>query len=404
MRNERITWRGIALVLCGIVALAGTARAQTPDTPAAPRFSVGPLLLYPRLEMREIGIDDNVFNDAENPQRDFTMSITPRLSGDMRNGRVRTTFVTFLDYVYFQEFESERSLSRSIEGRFETAEGALQPFAMGSMLDANDRVNAEVDARAARRHVMYGGGLRLVFASGTSISLSARRATTNFDEGELFLGVDLSRTMNTRTDTIDATMRVTLTPLTAWTFTGLLQRDRFDADSRRDADSVVGSTALEFNPSALIAGRASVGYRRFTPDDASLPGFTGVIAQVGLIYSYEATRVEGTFEHDLRYSFQEQQPYYVTTAGRLVFRQRVAGPVDVQGIVGSTLLRYRQYAAGETEVRRDRVPLYGGGLGYRLGDTARLGFNVEWSRRRSDREPDREYDRRRIYASLTYGF
>ena len=402
MTTHRIARRLAALVLCGIPAAAATAGAQEP--PAAPRFTIGPLMLYPRLEMREVGWDDNVFNEAENPQSDFTATITPRVNAELRTGKVRTSVVTFVDFVYFNKFEGERAVNRAVEARFEIAEGILQPFVIGSILDTHDRVNAEIDARAGRRLATYGGGLSVMLTSRTALVVSGRRSDTDFDEDEVFNGVDLSRTMSSTVDTIDTTLRMALTPLTTWTTSGLLHRERFEAEPQRDADSVIVSTALEFNPSALIAGRASVGYRNFDPLDNRLPAFDGVVSQVGLIYSLEGTRVEGTFEHDLRYSFEELQPYYVTTNGRLVITQRVAGPVDVQGIVGRILMRYRQYDEGEAEVRRDRATLYGGGLGYRLGDTARLGMNVEWSHRRSDQQPDRQYDRRRVFASLTYGF
>jgi hypothetical protein len=67
-------------------------------------------------------------------------------------------------------------------------------------------------------------------------------------------------------------------------------------------------------------------------------------------------------------------------------------------------MSYRAFGGGTDEARRDAFTLYGGGVGYRLGDSVRLGFNAEWSRRRSDALLDREYDRRRYFASLTYGF
>jgi hypothetical protein len=65
---------------------------------------------------------------------------------------------------------------------------------------------------------------------------------------------------------------------------------------------------------------------------------------------------------------------------------------------------YREFDAGDSTSRRDWTFVYGGGMGYRFGDVARLGFNTEWSRRRSDERLDRRYDRRRMYASLSYGF
>jgi hypothetical protein len=55
-----------------------------------------------------------------------------------------------------------------------------------------------------------------------------------------------------------------------------------------------------------------------------------------------------------------------------------------------------------TDVRRDQVRSYGGGAGYRLRNNMRLGVTWETNRRQSALN-DRDYVRRRIYASLIYG-
>jgi hypothetical protein len=51
----------------------------------------------------------------------------------------------------------------------------------------------------------------------------------------------------------------------------------------------------------------------------------------------------------------------------------------------------------------DEVRLVGAGFGYRVGDGSRVGINVDYATRTSP-APDREYARRRVYGTLTYGF
>jgi hypothetical protein len=392
-----------AICLAALVAAASTdLRAQDPPA-AAPRLTVGPLTITPRLELHDIGIDENVFNDPENPQRDFTATITPRVAGEARLGPVRATFGSFLSVVYFREFESERSLNRGAEGRIELAEGLLRPYVSGGILDTHERPNPEIDLRAGRRQHTYGAGLGLALTSRTILGFNLRRTTVEFDEDAVFRGVALDRTLGSRIEAYDVALKLQLTPLTAWTITAGVQQDVFDAAPERNADSVTFGTALEFSPSALITGRAGVGYRRFTPVNDQLAAFEGIVSQVGVTYAVESTRLEGAFERDVRYSYEELQPYYVTLNGRLVMTQRVAGPFDLQGIVGRTRMNYRELGAGDEFVRTDTQLTYGGGMGMRLGDTARLGFNAEWSRRRSDNLDDRRYDKRRFYGSLTYG-
>jgi hypothetical protein len=50
----------------------------------------------------------------------------------------------------------------------------------------------------------------------------------------------------------------------------------------------------------------------------------------------------------------------------------------------------------------DLYTSYGGGIGYRLRQRMRLGLDAEWVRRSSDRTTSREFDNRRIFASLTW--
>lgn len=399
--------RRVALAALIMVAgAAATALAQLPPPPPSDLQSLelGPMSLTPRLEIREIGFDDNVFNDPANPQEDFTATIIPRVNGLVRIGWTRLTFASAIDLVYFRTFTSERAVNRTVEGRFEIGEGVLRPFVIGSLTDTHERLNAEIDARAGRRQHAYGGGLLLVITDRTTVVASARRSTLDFDDDAIYRTVDLSETMNSRTDLFEGGLRIALTPLTTWDVTGALEYERFDRAPRRDADSVRITTGLEFHPSALIAGRAMVGYKAFTPADAALTEYKGLVALVGLVYSLGSTRVQGELEREVHYSFEEERPYYLTTHARLIATQQIAGPVDVQGTAGRSMLSYRAFGTGPDVSRRDRVVVYGGGMGFRLADTARFGLNVEWSRRRSDEQPDRRYDRRRFYASLTYGF
>ena len=64
-------------------------------------------------------------------------------------------------------------------------------------------------------------------------------------------------------------------------------------------------------------------------------------------------------------------------------------------------MAYRRRLVPE-EARRDQAETFGGGVGYRLRETMRLGFNWEINRRLSALD-SRRYVRRRLYASLTYG-
>ena len=74
-------WRSAVCAFLVLSSLAATAGAQTP-LPSDPaesdgRLQSGPLRLNPRFELLNTGVDWNVFNETENPKRDFTATLRP---------------------------------------------------------------------------------------------------------------------------------------------------------------------------------------------------------------------------------------------------------------------------------------------------------------------------------------
>ena len=84
--KHKAYWPAILILLC-----ASTAHGQIPREPDATRVRVriGPLWLNPTLSLTNAGIDTNIFNesDADQPKRDFTLTVTPQTDVWLRMGR-----------------------------------------------------------------------------------------------------------------------------------------------------------------------------------------------------------------------------------------------------------------------------------------------------------------------------
>src|SRR5262245_39742907 len=91
---------------------AGAAGAQTPPAEERPPFQIGPVGVRPRLVITNLGVDNNVFNESENPKSDFTFTTSPELVLSLDPGRVKLTSTAGTDLVYYKEYTSERSVSR----------------------------------------------------------------------------------------------------------------------------------------------------------------------------------------------------------------------------------------------------------------------------------------------------
>jgi hypothetical protein len=133
-----------------------------------------------------------------------------------------------------------------------------------------------------------------------------------------------------------------------------------------------------------------------------VPDYSGVVVQVLAGYTLlERTKFDLDLTRDVQYSYEDLEPYYLTNGGRVTVTHRLTGPFEIQGTLGRQSLGYRNTVASDA-IRTDTVETYGAGVGYWLRPLLRVGFNWEHVQRQSAIS-DRQYERRRLFASLTYG-
>jgi hypothetical protein len=84
--------------------------------------------------------------------------------------------------------------------------------------------------------------------------------------------------------------------------------------------------------------------------------------------------------------------------------QRVTRSWELVGRASRQILDYRQLeTAGAADAGTDHGYIYGGGIGYRVGEALRLGADANYSTRRSDFEDSRDYEGLRVFGSISYG-
>ena len=397
------------LVALGVVlATPAVLRAQTypepPDPAENARLQMGPISVRPTLIIRDIGVDSNVFNASGTAEQDFSFTAGAKLDVGMRLNRILATYSTNYEYMYFHKFRSERGSNRGSNGRVDFLLGRFRPYVTGSLVDSHERPNVEIDARARRREAGYGAGAGFLLFTHTTLHGSYRHATSTYADGEFFSGIMLADTLNTESETIEGSLEFELTPLTSLSVNVARIEDHFRRSPDRDAETRRYGVILTFEPAALISGRAQISYRQFDPHSTLILDKSGLAAAVALSSSFrDRTRVVVNLDHDIRYSFADLTPYYLSTAARATVTQRIAGPFDVQVVGGTERLDYEARADVLTAVRGDRLRTLGGGIGYSLGENSRLAVNIEHTQRLSPIEA-RRYTRRRLYGSLTYGF
>jgi Putative beta-barrel porin 2 len=180
----------------------------------------------------------------------------------------------------------------------------------------SDRLNFEIDSRPDRLQRSYSASLALHVLPDTSIEIRANKDETDFDDDELYNGVNLHDQLNRDVTTIRVGASQNVTPLTKVSLTVARQHDRFRVDFTRDMDATHATAAVTFDPQALLRGAFSFSYTRFTPLSATVPSYSG--ATFGGELSY--TLLEVT-----RFRFAAQRGLAVLHANRHQCRSRAAG-------------------------------------------------------------------------------
>lgn len=224
------------------VAFAGSAAAQsvptTGDDPVAEaRFKLGVVGANPRIAMRDIGVDTNVFNSATNKQRDFTFTTTPGVELFMRTGKGLLSIDGGLDLVYFNQFDTERSINSNVRGQYEFRFNRMRPYASVSSINTRQRPGYEIDIRARHYETDVHAGTDVRIASKSTIRVDLRHLDYSFDGDAVFGGRPLNQQLNRKLKSIDLGWRQRLTALTTWVTRISRETERFSYEPLRNADS-----------------------------------------------------------------------------------------------------------------------------------------------------------------------
>ncbi len=88
-------------------ALTSSAPAWAGQDPVPPgTVMMGPIRITPTLKVSDMGVDNNVFNEAVDPKSDFTVTISPRADVQFRMRRLNLKYSTAAEYVYFHKYSS----------------------------------------------------------------------------------------------------------------------------------------------------------------------------------------------------------------------------------------------------------------------------------------------------------
>jgi len=398
----RLGLTAAALLCLGLASPAAHAQ-DDPDPSETARFRLGALRFTPSIVISSLGVDSNVFNEAEDPKSDTTAAVGPAVDLWLRAGASRLSGKAAGQYLYFNKYDNQRSWNTNLEGRWDLPLSRIAPYVFGRANNTKDRPGYEIDSRVRLKQHDVGLGTSIRLTGKTSIVLGTDRTQTRYDQNDVALGDRISKTLDRHTNTEEAQLRLKLTPLTTFVVRAEASQDRFVYETERNANSLQIRPGFELRPEALISGQVFVGFRRFDALHGDVPDYQGVVADVGATFVARATQFELQFGRDLTYSYEILQPYYVLVDTQLIVTQRITSRWDVVGRGGRQGLHYQNLTSEVLPDRTDRSWQLGAGIGYRPAETLRIGLDVVYSRREVASVALRNYEGLRVGASFSYG-
>src|SRR5919107_90996 len=98
-----------AVLIVAAAVRPAAAQITPPPDPDAPLIQAGPFGISPTLMLRELGRDENVFNERDDPKGDFTFTVVPRAEVVLKPRALRVSYIASTEYVYYRTYASERS-------------------------------------------------------------------------------------------------------------------------------------------------------------------------------------------------------------------------------------------------------------------------------------------------------
>src|ERR1044072_3354203 len=185
------------------VATASSAQPQEPPRPAPTphpfgQVNVGVVSFTPTLQLRNIGIDTNVFDQTstEPTSGDFTATIEPGVETRFTTPRMDARVASTVSFAYYHTYASERAISPNVVAVVDhRLSGSLALYGKGNFGFIKERTGFEVDPRPRRLSYSGTAGAR-IGQRKIELDLHGTHGGVSFDSDALFQGDSMAITMN----------------------------------------------------------------------------------------------------------------------------------------------------------------------------------------------------------------
>jgi hypothetical protein len=282
------------------------------------RLRLGPFRIYPRINLRNIGYDDNIYRmhrEDEDAISDYTATISPEFTAYFL---FRDWLIFSLEenpeYVYYAREGRERSLNNRISPQLKIL--LLRRFVLSGRYTyrkAKRRATSEFDARAWVITNTYRASLLYETARRSSIGFSGSILKLNYEDFiQPGIETSLSRALNRteRNGNFEFYYRI-FSESFLYVNAGYSDFSFEHPESRwRNAYSYQVKAGIQLPLLGRIRGNFSVGYKRLQPNRGRKKGFSGIIGDATVNYRIGRLALRLLYSRDSQFSYYNNNVFF----------------------------------------------------------------------------------------------
>jgi len=381
------------------------------------RFKLGPFRIYPTIQFRNIGYDNNVYyqREEDDPITDFTATISPEV-------KVNVLFRNYLilsltenpEYVYYFKEKRERSWNNTLSPAFKFL--FFSRFVVSGSYHYSKRrrrATSEFDVRANEKIKGYSGQLYYETARRTSFGFSGSIRNISYEdvtlpEEEIYLSSALNR--EERNSHLEFYYRI-FSESSFFIIGGYTEYNFEHVQSRwRDSTSYQVYSGIRFPLLGRARGTLSLGYKQLIPKTEEKKGFSGLVGNTNLSFRLRRFTFRLQYIRDSSFSYSTNNIYFITDrygAGVSFYLTKFLR-IDYNLTYGKSTypepMTLRMPDNTYTEIKREDIyRTHNVGLVFRIIRNTGIGFIVNFWERTSN-IPDVGRERMFVGGYVTYEF
>lgn len=295
-----------------------TFKSEIEEITKKARWRIGPFRIYPTIQFKDIGYDDNVYyqREEDGPKGDYRATISPEV-------KVYFLFRNYLiftlkenpEYIYFLKEARERRLNNALSPGFKFL--FMNRFVISgnySYSNRRYRASSEFDIRANFIHKEYNGSIFYETPRGTSFGISASSIKISHEDitqpGE---EIYLSRRLNRKEESASVGFYYRIFSQSFFFLKGNYTEHIFENKDYKWNDSYSYSlnAGIQFPILGRITGKLSLGYKELLPKHSDKKGFKGIVGDTQLNFRLLRFAFRLDYERDCRFSFMSENIYFI---------------------------------------------------------------------------------------------